>query len=120
MQAAIARQSAPGAAKLRLLSISFDPEYDQREVLAAYAAGMRADPRIWRFARVVDPGNDTAGRRLLAHYQVTVIPDGFGGFEHNAALLVVDAAGRLVRVFDYTELDAALAFARALAARGAE
>ena len=96
---------------LRLLSISFDPAHDTPAVLARYAAGLKADPQLWRFARVADPADQAA---LLAHYQVTVIPDGRGGFEHNAALLVLDASGRLRRVFDYTELDGALAYARHL------
>ncbi|VTU21907.1 SCO family protein [Variovorax sp. PBL-E5] len=116
MQSAIAgSERFPGESNVRLLSITFDPEHDDAGVLATYATGLHADPRIWRFARVVDPSEDSSGRRLLDHYQVTVIADGLGGFEHNAALLVIDPAGRLVRVFDYSELDAALAFSRALA-----
>jgi protein SCO1/2 len=34
---------------VRLLSFSVDPKYDTPEVLAAYAAGYRADPARWRF-----------------------------------------------------------------------
>ena len=56
-------------------------------------------------------------RRLLEAWQVVVIDDGLGGYEHNAALLVVDESGRLVRIFDDTEGATALAFARALAQR---
>ena len=116
MQSAIARvERTPGAASLRLLSISFDPGHDDTATLANYAVRLRADPHIWRFARVTDPAN---ARDLLDTYQVTVIPDGFGGYEHNAALLVVDPTGRLVRVFDYAEVDTALAFAGALAGVG--
>ena len=53
-------------------------------------------------------------QRLLAAWQVVVIADGVGGYEHNAALLVVDDQGRLVRIFDHSESVAALAFARSL------
>ncbi len=102
--------AAPGAAPLRLLSISFDPEHDDAAVLGAYAVRLRADPRVWRFARA----RPADSPRLLGHYQVTVIPDGYGGYQHNAALLVIDQAGRLVRVFDYAEHDVALAYARSL------
>ena len=56
--------------------------------------------------------------QLLKRYQVVVIPDGFGGYEHDAALLVVDPAERLVRVFDYAEQDVVLAFARSVAEGG--
>ena len=116
MQSAIARvERTPGTAPLRLLSISFDPEHDDTAALATYAARLRADPHIWRFARVADV---TSLRGVLERYQVTVIPDGLGGYEHNAALLVVDPTGRLVRVFDYAELDTALAFAGAMGGAG--
>ena len=116
MQSAIARvERTPGTAPLRLLSISFDPEHDDTAALATYAARLRADPHIWRFARVADV---TSLRGVVERYQVTVIPDGLGGYEHNAALLVVDPTGRLVRVFDYAELDTALSFAGALAGAG--
>jgi protein SCO1/2 len=43
------------------------------------------------------------------------VPDGRGDYEHNAALLVVDRQGRLVRVFDYSEQQLALDYARDLA-----
>jgi protein SCO1/2 len=113
MQAAIVRDGqAPGAAPLRLLSISFDAAHDAPAVLGKYAENLHADPRVWRFVRAARAAD---AQPLLDLYQVTVIPDGLGGYEHNAALLVVDAAGRLVRVFDYVELDAALAYARFLA-----
>lgn len=113
MQAAIVQGGqAPGAAPLRLLSISFDPAHDAPAVLGKYAASLQADPRVWRFVRAARAAD---AQPLLERYQVTVIPDGLGGYEHNAALLVVDTAGRLVRVFDYAELDAALAYARFLA-----
>lgn len=113
MQAAIVRDGqAPGAVPLRLLSISFDAAHDAPVVLGKYAENLRADPRVWRFARAARAAD---AQPLLDRYQVTVIPDGLGGYEHNAALLVVDAAGRLVRVFDHAERDAALAYARFLA-----
>ncbi|HEY0858224.1 MAG TPA: SCO family protein [Albitalea sp.] len=105
MQSAIRADAAP----LRLLSISFDAAHDDAALLQRYAEGLRADPALWRFARVA---NAAEAQALLDRYLVTVIDDGLGGFEHNAALLVVDPAGRLLRIFDYTELDTALAYAR--------
>ncbi|WP_287880515.1 SCO family protein [Acidovorax sp.] len=104
---------AKSAAGVKLLSISFDPAHDNPAALAAYASRLRADPRIWRFATARD---ETGLRPLLERFQVVVIPDGMGGFEHNAALLVVDGRGRLVRIFDYADMDTALAWAQHLAA----
>lgn len=53
-------------------------------------------------------------KRLLDIFLVVVISDGLGGYEHNGALLIVDERGRLVRIFDHTDLDAALAYVRSL------
>jgi protein SCO1/2 len=121
MQSAIQEgEPAAGAVPLRLLSISFDPQHDHPAVLQRYAAGLRADPRVWRFVRVSEAAGTADARRLLDRYQVVVIPDGLGGYEHNAALLVVDPAGRLLRIFDYAELDTAMAFARWVAEASAK
>ncbi len=99
---------------VRLLSISFDPAHDDTQTLRQYAARLHADPRVWRFA---GPRNAHDLTQLLKPYEVVVIPDGLGGFEHNAALLVVDPRGRLVRIFDYAEADLALAYARSIAGK---
>lgn len=105
-----------GGGKVKLLSISFDGSHDTPGVLQAYAARLSADPALWRFARMPDP---RATQRLLADFQVVVVPDGRGDFEHNAALLVVDQKGRLVRIFDYAEQQLALDYARHLAGAAA-
>ena len=114
MQATLlkAGESGAQAQRVKLLSISLDGQHDNPQVLQVYAARLRADPLLWRFVRVPDI-NET--RRLLADFQVVVVPDGRGDFEHNAALLVVDQHGRLVRIFDYAEQQLALDFARDLA-----
>lgn len=101
--------------KVRLLSVSFDPR-DTSADLQAYAARMRADARHWRFVRGADREQTQA---LLSAFQVVVVPDGRGDFEHNAALLVVDQQGRLVRIFDIAEQELALNYARHLAGKGA-
>ncbi|HEY0877449.1 MAG TPA: SCO family protein [Zeimonas sp.] len=113
LQQRILADDTPAGSRLRLLSVSFDPAHDDVTALERYARDLRADPRVWRFVTVRD---DVALERLLAAFRVVVIPDGFAGYEHNAALLVVDANARLVRVFDYDQLEEALHYARSLAA----
>ncbi len=108
---ALHRADDSTAPQVRLLSISFDPAHDDIEQLQRYATLWRADPLHWRLATVPDTAQL---QRLLKAWQVVVIADGRGGYEHNAALLVVDEQGRLVRIFDDTEAPLALAFARAL------
>jgi protein SCO1/2 len=99
---------------VQLLSISLDGQHDRAPVLQAYAARLGADAQLWRFIRVPDAQEF---RRLLTAFQVVVVPDGRGGLEHNAALLVVDQHGRLVRVFDYADQQLALNYAHDLAGR---
>ena len=113
MQAALQadRASGHGAPRVQLVSISFDARDTPRD-LQAYADRMKADARLWRFARVADARQI---QRLLADFQVVVVPNGRGDFEHNAALLVVDRQSRLVRVFDLAEQQLALDYARHLA-----
>ena len=114
--AALPRPESAAAPRVQLLSISFDPEHDTPAVLAAYAKGLNADPASWRFA---SPINADGLAKLLGRFEVVVIPDGMGGFEHNAALLVVDARGRLVRIFDYAEMEAAISYALYLSMQSA-
>ena len=112
LQAAVSTPGLHGGeGAIRLLSISFDPAYDDATQLQGYASLWQADARYWLMAAVPDPGQL---QRLLKAWQVVVIADGRGGFEHNAALLVIDERGRLVRIFDDNEGPAALAYARAL------
>jgi len=115
MQRALRERGGQGG-QVRLLSISFDGSHDTPVVLQAYAARLSADPALWRFVRMPDP---QATQRLLADFQVVVVPDGRGDFEHNAALLLVDQKGRLVRIFDYAEQQLALDYARHLAGAAA-
>ncbi len=104
--------SAAAPATVRLLSLSFDSAHDTPAVLQAYAAQLQADPSVWQFLRVPDPAELA---QLLRRFEVVVVPDGRGDFEHNAALLVVGPEGRLVRVFDIAERELALNYARHLA-----
>jgi len=113
MQATLQAASPDDAAarRIRLLSISFDGQHDEPQVLKAYAERLGADPLRWLFVRVPDAKE---AQRLLADFQVVVVPDGRGDFEHNAALLVIDQRGRLVRIFDNAEQQLALDYARSL------
>lgn len=112
MQAAL--QQTPDA-RVRLLSVSFDPRDSQAD-LAAYARRMRAESPWWRFAKATDAQGT---RRLLEAFRVVVVPSGPADFEHNAALLVVNRDGRLVRIFDLAEQQLALDYALHLAEGGA-
>ncbi|MFO1349844.1 MAG: SCO family protein [Gammaproteobacteria bacterium] len=98
------------AGKVALLSVSFDPDHDNPAALTGYAGRYGADGRRWRIARI---GDSHALTRILKTFGVVVIPDGFGGFQHNAAIHVLDRQGRLARILDYDAPDAELAEALA-------
>lgn len=101
-----------GNADVRLLSISFDGTRDDPVALKNYAVRLNADPDLWRFVRVPQPSEQ---RALLRRLGVVVIPDGRGDYEHNAALLVFNDRGHMVRIFDLAEHELALNYARHLA-----
>jgi len=96
----------PEGPEILLLSVSFDPERDTVTELADYAARLGADGRIWRVARVSDP---IELEDLLDAFGVVVLPDGAGGFVHNAAVYLVDAKGRLAHVYDADAEERAIA-----------
>lgn len=113
LQAALQANAAAGQdAGVRLLSVSFDGVRDDPPTLSRYGRGLGADESLWRFVRVPDGAQQQA---LLQRLGVVVVPDWRGDFEHNAALLVFDRAGRMRRVFDLAEQQLALDYARHLA-----
>lgn len=105
------RLPAQGRADVVLLSISFDPRHDDPARLRDYARRYGADGRRWRIARINDPVQLQA---LLKAFGVTVIPDTYGGFEHNAAIHVLNRGGRLAAIHDPDDVPGALRRARAL------
>jgi protein SCO1/2 len=90
--------------KVRLVSISFDPEHDTPEELASYLRRSRNRGPGWIAARPLS-AQDLA--RLTQAFGITVIADGAGGYVHNTAIHVVDPQGRLVQIIDAAEPDRA-------------
>ena len=117
MQASLLNDRAAGQGTgVQLLSISFDSAHDTPAVLQTYAQQLQADAVLWRFVRVPDVAQM---QQLLRSFQVVVVPDGRGDYEHNAALLLLDGQGRLIRIFDLTEQQLALDYARHLSRQAA-
>jgi len=89
----LAMPSAP--TNWHLLTISFDPEFDTPVILKAYAQRFGADPQHWNFltGELID---------------VTAISEQFGqmfwreegALSHNLRTAVVDAAGRVQKIFE--------------------
>ncbi len=102
-------------AGIRLLSISIDRAHDQPPELARHARLHNADARWWQLAV---PASDADASALLRALGVVVVPDGFGGFNHNGAIHLIDAQGRLRGLFEFEQWGQALDAARALNAPG--
>jgi protein SCO1/2 len=87
------RQDRDLDGRVRLLSVSFDPEHDRPEVLRRHAKTVGADPRIWSFV-TGDAGEMT---RFASRFGVSVLREGAGPGEivHNLRTSILDPAGRL-------------------------
>ena len=86
------------AGKVLLVSVSFDPAHDGPAQLAGYQRRSGDREAGWLAVR---PAN-ASGLDALTHvFGVTAIPDGLGGYVHNAAIAVVDPRGRLIAITDW-------------------
>lgn len=96
LQDRLARPIAAG--KVVLVSVSFDPSHDGPAQLAGYQHRSGDRGMGWLAVRPTSPFGLDA---LLRVFGVTAIPDGLGGYVHNAAIAVVDPRGRLVAITDW-------------------
>ncbi|HET8941811.1 MAG TPA: SCO family protein [Rudaea sp.] len=86
------------AGQVALLSISFDPAHDDPMQLAAYQRRSGDHGSGWIAARPVNTPDLDA---LMRVFGVSAVPDGLGGFVHNAAIAVVNPRGMLVAILDW-------------------
>jgi len=82
---------------VNMVSISFDPR-DNTADLNEYGERFDALPDHWRIARVE---SEAQLGQLLDTFGITVIPDRWGNFEHNAAVHFVNSQGYLDRIIDH-------------------
>lgn len=90
--------------KVVLLSVSFDPARDDPAALASYQRQHGDHGAGWIAARPLDQADLAA---LMQVFGVVAVPDGLGGYVHNAAIAVVDPEGRLVAILDWNDFRAA-------------
>jgi protein SCO1/2 len=83
---------------IRLLSVSFDPDFDTPAELRTHATRVGADPAIWTFATAPRARVEAWGARLgLSLIRDTKDP---AAIIHNLRTAVIDRQGRLVRILD--------------------
>ena len=87
--------------RVRLLSVSFDPLQDTPRQMREYAENHGAAGGIWTIARISPPDIDLMKRG----FGLRVIADELGGYQHNAAIHLVDRGGRLSGIFKIDDVD---------------
>ena len=91
----------PSASKVRLITITFDPETDSPGVLQTYAKGYGID-----FVRhSLLTGDPAQIKDLMRHYGIQTLRDD-GTIVHNAALLLISAEGRIIQRREGASFDA--------------
>ena len=103
-------------ARVRLLSLSFDP-MDTPQRLATYGKRMHAEPGVWEFATLSDKASRDA---VMESFGIVVVPASGDQYVHNAAYHVVSGSGTLMRIIDIGDIAALLDYAerRTAAAAG--
>ena len=104
--------------RIRLLSVSFDPAYDQPAVLAARAKQIGADPAVWTY--LTGERDEIAG--FAARFGVSILPPEGGAQEivHNLRTAVIDPQGRLAAILrgsDWTPPELVAELRKAIARR---
>jgi protein SCO1 len=95
------QRTIQGDAALRdrahLVSISIDPSHDTGDVIRAHAAARGADPAIWSYLTGSQPSID----RVTSRFGISTIDDKNAAqtITHNLRTAIVDARGRLVKVY---------------------
>ena len=85
---------------VRLITVSFDPEFDTPAVLSAHARKLKADTGIWTFLT----GDRATVDRFAARLGVGLVrPAGPPDITHNLRTTVVDTEGKIVRIYSGSE-----------------
>ncbi|MDQ2946724.1 MAG: SCO family protein, partial [Acidobacteriota bacterium] len=95
LSANMARLQKRFGARLTLLSITLDPQFDTPEVLADYARRWRADARSWHF--LTGPGDqirDVAAKFGLVYWAEE------GLITHTAVTAIIDSNGKLAALLE--------------------
>ncbi|MDB6057570.1 MAG: Redoxin domain protein [Verrucomicrobiales bacterium] len=82
----------------QLLSVSFDPEHDRPDKLLQYAQAQHYDPQHWHFCS----GSETEIAELCEAFDERYWHD-VGTISHNLRTAVIDANGRLKKIFEGNE-----------------
>ena len=94
-------KSTPELADVRLVSVSFDPEFDTPPELKKHAQALGADPAVWKFVTATPEEMD----KLTGRFGVHVERDDQKSINitHNLRTAVISPDGRVVKVHSGTD-----------------
>jgi protein SCO1/2 len=83
--------------RVKLITVTFDPMRDTPAVLAAHAAKLKADPKVWTFLT----GDVATAERFAGAFGVGVIrdPQDASQVTHNLRTVIIGADGRVRKVY---------------------
>lgn len=87
--------------QVKLISVTFDPDFDTPAVLRAHAARRKADPAVWTFLT----GDRVTLERLAGRFAVSLIrtPPGAPEITHNLRTGLIGRDGRVIRIYSGNE-----------------
>lgn len=89
--------------RVRLVSISFDPEHDDVKAIRQYGDRVRADPRIWNLFTLYSANDLKSVLDSFGIYVIQVPP--LGDLDHNAAFHLIDPQGNLMKIGSLDDSD---------------
>jgi len=98
-------QNATADTKLKLLSISIDPEVDTPDKIKTYAGAFHADPDRWKFTT----GNPEMITILLMgmNFELGELnsDDGFRNIDHPSTLILLGPDRHVIKLYRYSDPD---------------
>ena len=87
--------------RVKLITVTFDPEHDRPEVLGAHAAKVKADPALWSFLT----GDAATVEKFAAKFGVSVMRDAKTAPEiaHNLRTAVIGPDARILTIYSGNE-----------------
>jgi protein SCO1/2 len=83
------------AGKFRLVSVTFDPEFDTPAVLKAHAKKLGANETQWTFLT----GDRLTVDRFASKFGVGIVREGPGDITHNLRTVLIGADGKLLMIY---------------------
>jgi protein SCO1 len=94
-------KSTPELADVRLVSVSFDPQFDTPAELKTHARALGADPAVWTFVTATPGEIDTLTTRFGVHVERD--DQASANIIHNLRTAVISPEGRIVKVHSGTD-----------------